>query len=261
MIQMIPVVANKWETSEGAHLWVQSDNHIEHIDHAQECYDEYKDWFQDNLHTVETIWLGDMFEWNIPTHIPTAIKQQRLSTGHQWKIFKEKLNFEKPFVFTAGNHEFRIINTTWTNEDPFERECRLAGVHYSRVAMYWKLSIHNHSYLFYLSHGYGGGALPFSHFKTLWRDGLLKDCDFAIMGHSHHNRFEPHYSYQHDKLTDQMLLHKQYWIRAGSFLQNPEYVARFKLRAEELGNVIISFLPGKKPVISQTLSDWRERFG
>ena len=237
------------------HMWIQTDVHEGNEEYHRDEHIEYQNWFY-NTDGAKTIWLGDMFEWAIPIHLPQAMKLQNIRTTDQWLLLEEKIRKEKPLVFLAGNHEQRLIRYGY-GYDPFEKLCNEHKVPYSRTDMFWRTYWNKTWYSWYLNHGYGSSYYPDSAFKSLSARGVLGNIDIAAMGHTHHNWIGGKLLFDIQKLD--LHVKQQHWVRGGSFYTLPEYVK--SMRPELIGNVIISFDSSKSDLIfSRTLEEWRDTY-
>ncbi len=245
------------------------DNKIEHLlltgdwhkGHEQCDYDtiiSHTTWLLHN-DNASCIFMGDMGEFSIPTHMPYTLHHQFADPKTQFQSLIADMTLMKPLLYLAGNHERRIIKNNWV-QDPFQQLCEQYKIPYSRVGLFFYLRIPKikQNHLLYLSHGRGGQYWD-SGFKTLRNMSILNDVSIAAMGHTHHLKAEAVDTFRLMKGVVQVL--PQWWIRTGSSLINPEYASRHTLRPSKVGFPIISFERDTPITVSLSLKEWSRLYG
>jgi hypothetical protein len=240
------------------HLLLTGDWHKGHEETNYNTIHNYMYWItSEENHSC--IWMGDMYEFSIPTHMPFTLQNQNIDPKTQWQILLDDIGEWKPLLYLTGNHERRIIKNNWVT-DPFEQLCNQYKIAYSRVGLffYLRLPTMKQNHLMYLSHGRGGQYWD-SGFKTLRNMHILTDVSVAAMAHTHHLKAEAYDIYR--LLKGKVHVVPQWWIRTGSALVNPEYASRHTLRPNRAGFPILSFERDTPITVSLSLKQWGRLYG
>lgn len=151
-----------------------------------------------------------------------------------------------------GNHEARVWRES--GDDPAEDIAMALGVDYNPHGLYLNLKVGQYhktrdsriNYLFYMTHGHGGGSTKGAKTNVLAKTSNIVDADCYVVGHIHFmNTFKDKYL-RPDVKHSRMEFVTRTYVSAGSFLDWGGYSEDMMLPPSKLGAPRIRLDGGRK---------------
>jgi len=162
----------------------------------------------------------------------------------------------KILLVVSGNHEDRIRRRVGV--DLLQLISNSFNVPYSSVSGLVDIVIpasdhpsRSYSYVFYITHGMGGGRRPGSVLNNLELSQLIVEgCDMYVWGHSHKFIIYQAMTRQYNNYTKRVLWKEVTYVSLPSFLAYPKYAEKAQFRPQVIKPFYVTLDNTKKQIIS-----------